>query len=588
MTIPATPGPLTLVFVKWIPGEHSPSGQITNLVGLKLSVAGKPLAWRRDDVDMFAFHCQVPAGETAVEASFEYLSPTQAFDYQGGVSATANLAIINWNQVLLYPKVANTDDLTFAAELRLPEGWQYGTALPVERSEGELVRFLPVSLTTLVDSPVIAGAYYRRIELTPGQSPPHYVDMVADSAAALDLAPETVAHFTRLVAEAGRLFGARHYRSYHFLVTLSDPVAHIAQEHHESSDDRLHEREFLDPHWLAVDGDVLPHEFAHSWNGKYRRPAGIATSNFQEPMHGEMLWAYEGLTEYLGKLLATRSGFWTEEQYRENLALDAAMLDHRAGRTWRPLEDTAVAAQLLYFAPETWAARRRGTDFYPEGDLIWLEADALIRRESGGRRSLDDFCRLFHGGGSGPPIVKAYTFEDLTAALKQIQPYDWTAFFRARLTSTEAHAPVGGIEAAGWQPFYTEVNPGMLRAKEETQGIMDLSYSLGLTLETSGAESGSIRDVIPGTPAALAGIGPGMKLAAVNGRRWSPAVLREALRAAKSSPQAIELLVENGGFFKTYRVAYHDGERFPHLERDPARPDLLEKILQPLVPLPPA
>ena len=582
--IPVSSGEVTLYFVKWIPGEHSPSGQITNLVGLKMTAGGQSIGWHRDPVDMFAFHCQVPAGINKIEAVFDYLSPTEAFDFQGGVSATQNTAIVNWNQMLLYPKGWKSDELTFQPSLQLPAGWRYGTALQVEGTNGDIVLFHPVSLTTLVDSPVNLGAHYRRIELSPGSEPAHYMDIAADNEAALQLAPETIESYKRLVSEAVHLFnGTHHYREYHFLLTLSDPIAKIAQEHHESSDDRFRERALLDKESIKSQADVLPHEFAHSWNGKYRRPAGLATPNFQEAMDDSLLWVYEGLTQYLGEVLAARSGAWTADEYRQNLALTVAMLDHRAGRRWRPLEDTAVSAQLLYFAPEAWATMRRGTDFYPEGTLVWLAADATIRQQSQGRRSLDDFCHLFHGDHTGTAELKIYTYDDLLSALNQVQPYDWRGFFNRLVKSVNPHAPMDGIEGSGWRLAYGEAMPTLLKAREQTNQMTDLSYSIGVLIKApeSGADSGKIVDVITGSPADQAGVTPGMTLLAVNGRRWSPDVLRSALRDAKHAANPIELLAQNGEFFGRFTLDYHQGERYPYLERDSSRPDLLEQITRP-------
>ncbi len=582
--IPVSPGEVTLYFVKWIPGEHSPSGQITNLVNLKITAGGKLLPWHRDTADMFAFHCKAPAGESQIEVVFDYLSPTEAFDFQGGVSAAHNTAIVNWNQMLLYPKGWTSDALTFQPSLQLPAGWRYGTALQVESASGDYVSFRPVSLTTLVDSPVNLGAHYRRIDLSPGSQPAHYMDLVADSEAALQLDADTIESYKRLVAEAVHLFnGTHHYREYHFLVTLSDPIAKIAQEHHESSDNRFRERALLEPESIKAQADVLPHEFAHSWNGKYRRPAGLATPDYQEAMDDSLLWVYEGLTQYLGEVLAARSGAWTADEYRQNLALTAALLDHRSGRTWRALEDTAVSAQLLYFAPEAWAAKRRGTDFYPEGTLVWLAADATIRQQSQGRRSLDDFCHLFHGDRSGPAELRTYTFDDLLSALNQVQTYDWRGFFDRLVKSINPRAPLDGVEGSGWRLAYRDTIPSLLKAREHTNRVTDLSYSIGLLIKTpeSGADSGKIVDVITGSPADQAGLTPGMTLLAVNGKKWSPEILRSAIRDAKAPGNSLEVLAQDGEFFGRFTLEYHQGERYPFLERDSSRPDLLEQIIQP-------
>jgi len=582
--IPVSAGEQTLYFVKWIPGEHSPSGQIVNLVNLHFGSAGRPLAWHRDPVDMFAFHLTVPAGVSSLTARFDYVSPAESFDFQGGVTATANLAIVNWNQVLLYPKDHKPDDLTFVAELHLPPDWKFGTALAVDAEHDGTVRFAPVSLTTLVDSPVNLGAHYRHIDLSPGGAPSYAVDLVADSTAALNIDASVVRSLERLVREANLLFGGPHrYREYHFLVTLSDPIAKIAQEHHASSDDRFLERSLMDPDSLKAQAYVLPHEFVHAWNGKSRRPRGLATANYQEPMHDDLLWVYEGLTQYLGEVLAARSGAWSPATYHENLALTAAMLDRRAGRSWRPLEDTAVAAQLQYFAPESWSNVRRGTDFYPEGTLIWLAVDTLIRAQTHNRKSIDDFCSSFFGGPGPPPQVSTYTYDDLVTALNQLVPYDWNGFFQRTVYSINERAPLDGIETGGWKLVYTDQIPGMQKSQETVTQTTDVSYSLGLLLNSgsSGPDYGLIRDVVMGSPAQKAGISPGMRLLAVDGRKWSPEILREAIRTAEDDDQPIDLLIANGEFYTTLHIDYHQGERYPQLQRVSSRPDLISEIIRP-------
>jgi len=584
LDIPTAAGPLTLVYPQWIPGEHGPTGPIADLAGLKFTAAGKPLPWRRDDVDMYAFHCQVPAGASSLEVTLDYLSPVSTGSFSASPAATAQLAVLNWNLVVLYPQGSKTDELTYSASLRLPTGWKFGTALEAAKESADEIAFRPVSLTTLVDSPVIAGANFRAIPLSSSEAPLHLLDLAGDSAAAVAISPELVAHFKQLVAEAGALFGARHYRHYDFLLSLSDYVQPFGLEHHQSSDNRSPERALLDPDRYALFAGLLPHEFVHSWNGKYRRPAGLATPDYQQPMRGDLLWVYEGLTQYLGYVLTARSGLRTPDAQREYLAWVGAYLDHWPGRTWRPLEDTAVAAQILYGTRgEAWTSWRRSTDFYDESLLIWLEADTIIRRESQGRHSLDDFCRRFHGGQSGAPAVVPYIFDDVVAAMNEVAAYDWRGFFTARLNSTSPHAPLGGLEGSGWRLVYTDTLNEHLRSMERVSKLTDVRFSIGVIVknEKDDKDDGAILDVIPGTPAALVGIGPGMKLLAINGRKWSPDVLRDALRAAKGSSGPIELRVENAEHYQTYRLDYHDGERYPHLVRDAARTDLLDQILRP-------
>jgi predicted metalloprotease with PDZ domain len=579
------PGPLTLFYPKWIPGEHSPSGPLEHLAGLRFTAGGKALPWRRDLENMFALHLDIPAGADTIEASFDFLSPTGGGKFGQSASATPDLVALEWNQVVLYPAGSAAREIVCEPQVKLPAGWSAATALTEAAGGGSDAErhFKPVSLEELVDSPLIAGRYFREVELAPGQKVPVYLDLVADSAAELAINAAQTDALRNLVKQAYALFGAHHYKHYRFLFTLSDNTGHFGLEHHQSSDDRTWGDYFIEPTSNLAGAHLLPHEYVHSWNGKYRRPAGLATPDYQAPMKGELLWVYEGLTEYLGDVLTARSGLWTPDDYRENLAEVAATLDTAPGRTWRPLIDTTVAAQLLYNARSDWAAWRRGTDFYPEGELIWLDADTLIREQSRGARSLDDFCRLFHGGASGPPKVVPYTFDDLVAALNQIAPYDWRQFFHARLDLVSQHAPMGGIERGGWKVVYSDVEPEHIRAREDVQDTVELYFSLGMVIEKA---TGSIRDVVPGLPAARAGIGPGMLLVAVNGRRWSKDVLHDAVKASRQQP--IELLVENAEYFKTYALDYSGGERYPHLERVSARADLLGNIVKPLGPAAPA
>jgi predicted metalloprotease with PDZ domain len=582
LTIPVKPGPLTLVYPKWIPGNHRPAGPIANVTGIKMEAGGQALAWQRDPVDMYAFHVDVPAGAAELQVSLDTITNDGSAG-ASGPAATTNVLDLNWNQVVLYPQGASSDDVQVTASVSMPApGWKFGTALPLRltaESGGNIVNFFkPVSLTTLVDSPLIAGQHYKKIELTkPGETPPHMIDMVSESDAGLAMTPADVTAYRKLVAETGALFGARHYLEYHFLLTLSDEAGHHGVEHHQSSDNSVEERTLTESNLHLVAAGLLPHEFTHSWNGKYRRPSGLATRNYQDPMVGDLLWVYEGLTEYLGDVLTARSGLWSAEQYRDALAETAAMLDHRPGRTWRPLEDTGRSVQILRLQGPEWQSWRRGLDYYPEGELIWLEVDTTIRQQSHGQKSLDDFCRLFHGGESGPPRVVPYTFDDVVRALNQVTPHDWAGLLNERIHSTAAHAPMGGIERGGWRVVYTDQPNVFTHSGEELGDYVDVSYSLGFVVK----KDGELRDVIHGSPAYLAGIGPGMKLVAINGRAWSKEVLRDALRASKDSKEPIELLVENAKFFKTFSIAYHDGVRSPHLERSDV-PDVLGEILKPL------
>jgi predicted metalloprotease with PDZ domain len=575
LKIPASAGDLTLYYPKWIPGEHAPDGPVIDLAGLKFSTGGKTLKWRRDLLDGFTIHVEVPAGVSEVDAELDFLSPaTFEGGFSAGSSATDKLAVISWNQVLLYPKGFKSDDINYAASLKLPEGWKFGTPLPISKQSGNEIHFTTVSLTTLVDSPVITGEFLKVVPLA--QDPLTEMDIAADSAAALDAPQEVWDHYKNLVEQANKLFGAHHYRDYHFLYSMSDHVAHFGLEHHESDDSRVDERGLVDETARKAEASLLPHEYVHSWNGKFRRPADLATPDYQQPMQDDLLWVYEGLTNYLGEVLTARSGLLTAPQLRDDLALTAAALDHTPGREWRNLQDTADAAPELYFSPRAWHSWRRGTDFYSEDTLNWLWADVIIRQQSKGAKTLDDFCKLFHGAPSTGPMVKPYTFDDVVSALNQIVPYDWRGFWTERLTNHGPGAPLGGIEGSGWKVVYDETPSEMERGAEGAFHFVDVAYSLGLELN----DDGTITDTIEGMLAAKAGIGPGMKLVGVNGRKFSTDVLHDALKAGKNSSEPLELLVENTDYYKTCKLDYHGGEKYPHLVRDESKPDLLTDILK--------
>ncbi|MEO8378712.1 MAG: M61 family peptidase [Acidobacteriota bacterium] len=568
--IPATAGPMRLVYAQWLPGEHGPTGPIVDLVDVRFTARGERVPWTRDPRDMFAFQLEVPRGATEVEADTTYLAPTGGGQFTAGESATPNLAVLAWNTLLLFPPGKDASQVMVEGSIRLPEGWSSASAL--KRNGGSYER---ASLMTYIDSPVIMGRYLKTVDIPNGNAPPHRIDIVADSHAALETPDTFAADYGRLVSEAGAAFGAYHFRKYDWLLTLSDHVAHFGLEHHESSDDRMEENVLSEADLRRALAGLLSHEYVHSWNGKYRRPAGMLSPDYQSPMEGNLLWVYEGLTQYMGGLLATRAGLWTPEYYRDNVAALAAGFDVQPGRAWRPLADTAVAAQVLFGSADAWRSLRRGTDFYDESVLLWLEADSIIREKTNGRASLDDFTRRFHGGESGAPAVKPYTFDDLVAALNAVAPYDWRKHFEERLQSVNPRAPLGGLTRDGWTLVYDETKNLQIEANEKRRKSVDLTSSLGLTLQ----ENGTIRDVIMGLPAANAGIGPGMKIVAVNGRRFTREGLQTAIREAKSTTAPIDLLVENDDFFRTHAVDYHGGLRYPHLVRIEGQPDHLAEVL---------
>jgi predicted metalloprotease with PDZ domain len=585
-TIPVQAGALSLFYPKWIPGEHGPTGPLIDLVGLRINANGIPVAWRRDAVEMHAIKLQVPVGTSQLELHFDFVLPPITSGFSSGSSSTTRLVVVNWNQVVLYPLAAKPDDFMIASQLKLPVGWKHATELRATGQTDATVRFTPVSLTMLVDSPVLAGDHFTRTELTPaGDKTPVFLNLAADSEAALAIPPEVLAAYRRLVVEARALFGATHYGRYEFLYTLSDHVAHFGLEHHESSDNRWSERTLIDEDQRRVIADLLPHEHTHSLNGKFRRPTGLATGDFSTPYNDELLWVYEGMTQYLGELLTVRPGLSTADEFRAALAQTAAIYGARPGRTWRPLQDTADAAQLLYYARADYGALRRSSDdFYYESLLIWLEVDVTLRELTGGVKSLDDFCRAFFGGPSGPPALKPYTADDVFAALNAVAPHDWRALLTDRLQSLRPTAPLGGIERAGWRLVFKDTPTTYFKSHETVDKQTDARFSLGLLINADGNDAGTLVDVIPGTPAAQASLAPGMKLIAVNGRKYSADILKAALKEGITANAPLELLAENREFFSTHRVEYHGGEKYPWLERDPAKPDVLAKIIAPLVP----
>jgi predicted metalloprotease with PDZ domain len=572
LVIPAQPGKVVLRYAKWMPGEHGPTGPIAAISKLVLTAAGKPLAWTRDPIDLYTFNVDVPKGATEIAADVELVLP-ESGEFSSGATATENLAVVSWNHVLLFPDGKSSDDVRCKASVRLPKDWKSATALPIARQNGDRLDLSEVSLTTLVDSPVLAGKYFREIVLA--DAPRARLVIVSDSQEALAVPDEVIAGYKRLVAEAGALFGARHYKSYTFLLTLSDRVAHFGLEHHESSDDRLPERVFLDDDdtMRHRPGQLLSHEYVHSWNGKYRRPAGLAPGRFDVPMQGDLLWVYEGLTEYLGMILSARAGLDSAENQRARFAVDAGQLEVGAGRAWRPLADTAVAAQQLYGPGAGWLSRARSVDYYPEGALLWLEIDAIIRAKTKGAKSLDDFCKAFYGTNDGMVGVVPYKLDDVIETLNSVTPYDWRGFLDKRVFGLRPKAPVEGLEAAGWKLVYQPKLPATLKASEAMWKYLEETWTAGLVLD----EHQVVADVVPGSPADRAGIAPAMKIVAVDGRSFSPERFREAIARTKDHP-GMDLLVQHGDTFFTAKLDLRGGPRYPGLERVGGSEDLLGAI----------
>lgn len=570
--IPVRPGPLTLWYPQWIPGNHAPTGPINQLAGLTISGNGARIAWRRDAVDMYAFHLDVPAGVDALDVAFQYLSPTS--DAQGRVAMTPALLSLQWHRVLLYPAGFDARRIRFAPSLTLPAGWQSGSALDVVSREGDTVHFAPVALVDLVDSPLYAGRWFKRYDLDPGARQPVHLDVVADAPEQLDATPAMLDAHRALVRQADRVFGTRPFAHYDFLLALSDVFSGIGLEHHQSSENGTYPG-YLRGSAPFIGNDLLPHEYSHAWNGKYRRPAPSSTPHFNTPMHDDLLWLYEGQTNYWALVLAARSGLLDEKQTHAVLAELVATQAQRRGRDWRSLQDT-VSQGIIDFndAPQAWESWQRAYDFYGEGALLWLDVDGKLRELSHGKRSLDDFAQRFFGGSQARVQVSTYGFDDVLAALNAVQPFDWAAFLHERLDATPA--PLDGLARSGWRLVYTAEPNAAITAAEDVDGYDDFRFSLGLKIARA---DGRIDEVLWDSPAFKAGLARDMRVLAVDGTVYSAERLRNALTAAETAKSPVELLLRQGDSFTTQRIDYHGGVRHPHLERVAGASDRLRQVL---------
>jgi predicted metalloprotease with PDZ domain len=575
-TIPVKGRDLTLLYPEWLPGTHSPSNPVSELAGLMVTSNGKRVSWVRDRVNMHAFHIEVPRDTTTLEVNFQFLAPLDP--KRGRISS--QFADLTWNSVLLYPAGYFSRDIKFGAALRLPEGWKFACALDVKSQNDNLVQFKDATLNTLIDSPLYAGAHSERLDLSTGPDNPVYLDVFADKPADLEITPEELQYHKNLVIEAQKLFKSRHYDHYDFLFSVSDIVSGKGLEHHQSSEDGSPANYFTD--WSAgVAGRaLLPHEYTHSWNGKFRRPADLWTPNFNVPMGNDLLWVYEGLTDYYGNLLTARSGMRTPEQARDVFAQTAASFEISPGRRWRSLEDTTRQPIISSHGaePETWPSWQRSYDYYPESDLIWLDADTKIRELSGGTKSLDDFARLFFGIADGSYITVSYSFDDLVKALNAVQPYNWAGFFRTRVYEVNPNVPENGITQGGYRLVYNDSEPEWLKKADSSRGA---SFATSLGLSVSSKPDGSLDNVWWDSVAYKAGVTPDMQLQAVNDQKYTAAGLREIIFAAEKSKEPIKLLLKRGDEFVTVSLDYHGGMRYPHLERIAATPDRLDEILAP-------
>jgi len=575
-TIPVgNSGPMVLLYPQWIPGTHSSEGPLHNFAALRISAGGKPLKWTRDTVDVYAFHIDVPSGAKTLDVEFQYLTPVESS--QGGPAITTEMLRLDWYATALYPAGYFTRQIQFDASLKLPDGWQFGTALDVASGNVPNIRFKTVSFETLADSPVIAGMNFRKIDLDPGGRSRVTLNVMADEPQFLDASPKVLEIHRELVRQADKLFGARHFDHYDFLLSLSDRLSTKGIEHQRSSDNGTGPKYFATWDTAFISRDLLSHEFTHSWNGKYRRPADLWTPNFNVPMRDSLLWVYEGQTQYWGQVLASRSGFLTKQQTLDNLAGVAAQYDARAGRLWRNLQDTTNDPIIAGRRAIPWTSWQRSEDYYWEGMLLWLDADTLIRERSAGKRSLDNFARAFFGINDGDWGQLTYTFDDVVRALNAVEPYDWAAFLHSRLDEISPRAPLDGLARGGYRLIYGETPTDYAKAEESRRKGTDLSYSLGATVDGSGKFTAILWD----GPAFRAGFTTEVQIVAVNNIAFDGDKLKDAVKATKGKGPAVELLVKQGDRYRTVRIDYHEGLRYPRLQRIEGTPARIDDILGP-------
>ena len=585
--LPVKPGPAAFTTPEWIPGNHRPTGPVDQITGVVFTATGPDgqkqiLPWRRDDADLYQFHVTVPKGVTSLHAHLDCIVLARATD---------KMAVLEWEKLLLYPANTPVRDIAITPSVTVPTGWGIGTALTPtspydpQHPAGGTVHFAPTNVEQLQDSPIIAGQYFHEFALAPDVKPLHFIDVVSDEPEDSNLRPALLAELNNLVHEAGAMYTSHHYNQYHFLLTLSDVAGGEGLEHGQSSDNGVGEKGFADDDHQLAEADLLAHEFTHSWDGKYRRPFNLYQTDFHKMQEGSLLWVYEGMTQYLGNVLAARSGLKSQAQYRDILALSAANLDSKPGREWRSTEDTAIAASILRGGNPAWANWKRGQDYYQEGELLWLDADTLIRKLTNNAKSLNDFEHIFLGkGGDTGPLIVTYNREELIADLNQVVKYDWATFLHDRIDRPNPHADLAGIEQGGYKLVYTDKpSPSeltLVRAGGRRAAGIDVWYSLGLQVSPEGL----VYDVRWNGPADKAKIAPGQKIIGVNGRTFSAETLRAAIQHAKTDSAPIHLITQSESFVNTADLDYHDGERYPSLVRVDGTPAYLDDITKPLTP----
>ncbi|HUA09248.1 MAG TPA: PDZ domain-containing protein [Candidatus Acidoferrales bacterium] len=572
--VPVKPGEVTLVYPEWIPGEHGPTGPLNDLSSIRVQANGATLNWRRDSVHLYQFHVDVPQGVSTLDVSFTVL-----MNAPGDTMSTHDVTVINWNRYLLYQNGIDSHAYFIKPSILLPAGWDYGCALRNPERSGNAVTFAVTALNTFVDSPLDMGSDVKKITLWQGDGSFVELDLFAGRPQDLEIPASVIDAYKRVPAEAFALYGSRHFADYHALLTLDDDIGFQGIEHHQSSDDRAPDDFLTDPSQALVGGDLVTHELSHSWNGKYRRPADLATPNYQVPQQTDLLWVYEGMNQYLGDLLSFRAGIRNPKDYPEYLASLYAEMDTETGRDTTPVIDLTTGAPYYYEARGDYHAIRRGAgDFYTEGELIWLDVDTIIRERSHGARSLDTFLHAYTQPAVTGPIVKPYDRAEIESLLNGVEPYDWHSFFEKYVYSVTQHPPTDELERAGWRLVYSDKPNAFISAGEKLRHTMNAWYSIGAQISS---RTGRVSDVRENSPAWKAGLAVGETIEAIDGQAFDPDSFEYALKKAEHGGPPLSLIVSQNGWFTTLSVDYHDGPLYPHLERIANVPDMLYEIMKP-------
>jgi len=564
-------GPMTLVFPKWLPGAHSPRGELSKLAGLVISANGKPLVWKRDLVDVFAFTVDVPAGVSSLDVRFDFLSATTA--NQGRIVTTTDMLSLQPNSVSLYPAGWFTRRIPVTTSVTWPTGWKAASALRQTARSGDTVTYETTDYETLVDSPFLAGRWFKQWDL--GQNV--MLNVVADDPRFLVATSTQIDAHKRMVDQATKLFGARHFDHYDFLLSMSENLGSIGLEHHRSSENGVNAAYFTE--WDKGPGrrNLLPHEYTHSWNGKFRRGADTIAPDYSTPLRDSLLWVYEGQTQFWGYVLGARSGLFTKQETLDSLANIAATLDNRPARTWRSLDDTTNDPIIAARAPKGWLSQQRSEDYYNEGMLVWLEVDSIIRAESGGARGLDDFAKAFFGVNDGDWGELPYDFNTIVTTLNTVAPYDWDGLLRQRLTEKAAGAPLNGFTASGYRLIYTDTPTPAFADNMRSGKNNNLSFSGGLVI----GKDNKVEQVIWDSAAFAAKITVGDEIVAVNDKPYSDDMLKAEITSAKGGNAPIRLLIKTGDRLRSVDLLWNQGLRYPRFEKTGRGEGALDKLLAP-------